>query len=89
MYMFLPLYMYMYTLTSLISEGDPVSSDDNKLSDELHLSAEVPLDLRLGEENANVLGGVKNLREPTGEESHDEDFCLSITEWEGVVLEGD
>ena len=79
----------MYALTSLISEGDPVSSEDNKLNDELHLSATIPLDLRLGEEKDNELGGVKNLREATGEESHEEDLCLSITEWGGVVLEGD
>lgn len=68
-----------YILTSFMSEGELLSSDDNRLNEELIRSV-TPFDLRFGDEKINELGGDVYLREDTGEESHDEDFCLSIEE---------
>ena len=74
-----------------MSEGDTTPSADRKLKEELPLSFVTPLDLLpLGEVRESEFGGVFNLRDNMGEESHEEDFCLSTDEWEKVLLaEGD
>ena len=70
-----------------MSEGE--ISSETRLKEELPLSSITPFDRLFGEVKFNEFGGVKNLREETGEESQENDCCLSTDEVRGVALEGD